>query len=103
MSAYYFISIGQRSTGNHTVHKEGCPLMPANHKMICLGKFESPHDALNLGKKLFERSEICSFCCRKCPVQWHSVNSLQMGMKEDFITSGQIVKIRKIALLCPLN
>lgn len=103
MSAYYFISIGQRSTGNHTVHKDGCPLMPANRKMICLGKFESTQDALNLGNKLFERSEICSFCCRKGPVQSHSVNSIQMGKKDKFITSDQIVKIRESAPLCPLN
>ena len=103
MSAYYFISIRPRSTGNHTVHKEGCPLMPDNHKMICLGKFDSPENALNPGTKLFKRSDICSFCCRKGPVQKNSIDFSQIDKKENFVTYDQIVIPRESALLCSLN
>jgi len=102
-SAYYFVGIRERSTGDHPVHKEGCPLMPDSHKIICLGKYESPQDARDEGKKIFNRVAICSFCCRKFSIQSDSVNAFQMTLQENLLTSDQLMAIRENVLQCPLN
>jgi len=103
MSANFFISLRPRINGSHLVHKEGCPLLPDTHTRICLGMFESPEDALNEGKKFFERSDICPFCCKKYQTQMSNTGSSKMHVKENFVSSGQIVVIRESALIFSLN
>lgn len=65
MSAKYFIGIRPQTNEHHTVHKDGCPFLPDTGLRIYLGIFQSPHDAINEGRRHFNKSGSCLFCSKE--------------------------------------
>ncbi len=73
MTEKYFISISPRISGNHTIHKQVCPLLPDPGKRIPLGVFQSSTEAVKEGREYFERAESCPFCSKENAVKGEGI------------------------------
>ena len=58
----YYITIKCRTNDKHAIHKENCPFITDDEKMICLGHFISSDDAKAEAHKHFDHSHCCRFC-----------------------------------------
>ncbi len=58
----YYITIKCRTNDKHAIHKESCPFISDDEKLICLGHFISSDDARAEAHKHFDHSQCCRFC-----------------------------------------
>lgn len=58
----FYIAIKPQTNDIHSIHREGCPFMPASGKRIFLGTFQSADDAEKESRKYFTNSCTCRFC-----------------------------------------
>jgi len=65
MTGKYLISISPRISGCHTVHRQGCPFLPAPGRRILLGVFQSSREAVKEGRRYFRRADCCPFCSKE--------------------------------------
>ena len=61
---HYFVSRSKAKNGVHLVHKAGCSHMPSILSTILLRYHESPENAVQAAKHLFNNSEECELCCK---------------------------------------
>ncbi len=58
----YYLTIKCRTNDKHAIHKENCPFLEEDEKIMFLGHFLSSDDALVEGKKQYNHSQCCRFC-----------------------------------------
>ena len=58
----YYVAVRPQTNETHSIHREGCPFMPANSKRIYLGMFLSGDDAGHESRKYYNSSSGCRFC-----------------------------------------
>lgn len=90
----YYVAIKPQTNAVHSVHREGCPFMPADNKRIYLGAFQSGKEAGEEGKKLFCNSNCCRFCSGKTSAE----GTIQFSMTGSTFLPTQN-SVRFIALL----
>jgi len=103
MLVKYFIGNKPAISGSHRVHKEDCPFLPESGKRICLGIFQSPGDAVNEGRRFFERSVKCPFCCKNHQTQADKAGISGNMLTGNFISSGHFALTRDSVLKCCIN
>ena len=64
--AKYYVNDRAQSTGEHEVHKEGCPFLPLVVSKTYLGEHSSCQLALIEAKKYYNNVDGCATCCRNC-------------------------------------
>ncbi|MEM9025128.1 MAG: hypothetical protein AAGB22_15380 [Bacteroidota bacterium] len=62
----YYVNKNAQSNGDHEVHKEGCPFLPAPENRIFLGTFYSCKGAVQEARKHYNQVNGCYFCSRDC-------------------------------------
>jgi hypothetical protein len=103
MTEKYFISISPRISGSHTIHKQACPFLPDPGKKIPLGVFRSSPEAVNEGRKYFERAESCPFCSKEHDVKERRVIAVKQ-FDPDLISSAPMKKASWMDLMfCALS
>lgn len=65
MEPKYYVSVRPRTNGQHGVHKEGCPFISCNDKLVYLGRFNSGKDAEKEGLMHFDNAKCCAFCSKE--------------------------------------
>ena len=60
----YFVNLYPEGNGDHLVHREGCARMPSYP--LNLGHHAQCHQALDVAKRFFPRSNGCFQCIREC-------------------------------------
>lgn len=60
----YYVNDNAQATGEHEVHKEGCPFFPKSTTYI--GLFKSCHLAVELSRTFYSNVDGCFTCCRQC-------------------------------------
>jgi hypothetical protein len=65
MDTKYYVAVRPLTSGQHGVHKEGCPFISGDEKVVYLGKFNSGKDAEEAGSVYFEKAKCCAFCSKE--------------------------------------
>ena len=103
MRMKFYISTRPQTNGSHTIHKDGCPLLPEPGERIFLGVFHLQRDATEEGRKYFSRIYSCPFCLkevhavRKIPVD-HALN-----IEESFLSYRRLALTWESAMICGVN
>jgi hypothetical protein len=103
MKTKYFICTRPQTNDSHTVHKEGCPCLPAPEKRIFLGVFRSPDEAVEEGRKHFPAPAGCRFCSKKYYKENTKNRFSEMPGKLDFLSSDRVRDSWESALICSMN
>ena len=103
MSTTYFVAVRPQSNEHHTVHKEGCPFMPDDSKRIYLGHFQSPGDALNAGKRHFDKSDSCRFCSKEHHADVHKDSFREPSVPINILSIDRVAASWESALQCGVN
>ncbi len=64
--ANYYVNKNPQSTGEHEVHKEGCPYMPQSHNQEYLGNFSTCQEAVQKAAQKYRNVDGCKFCSPTC-------------------------------------
>lgn len=64
--AYYYVNQNAQPTGEHEVHKRGCPVFPAEENLTYLGNFKTCHPAVRKARKHYTNVDGCAFCSEAC-------------------------------------
>lgn len=62
----YYVNTSAQPTGEHELHREGCPYLVLINEAIFLGEFSSCADALVVAQRLYSNVDGCYHCCREC-------------------------------------
>jgi hypothetical protein len=62
----YYVNKKAQTTGEHEVHKEGCPTPPDSANRLNLGFFTHCRDAVNEGRKYYTNIDGCKNCSPEC-------------------------------------
>lgn len=103
MKTKYFIGIRLQLNDSHTVHKEGCPCLPAPEKRVFLGIFQSPDEAVKEGRKHFPAPAGCRFCSKEYFIENSKILFFERSEKPDLLTSGKLMDTWENALICSMN
>ena len=66
MSRYYVNDNAQYPSGDHEVHKTGCPKFPNHDNLTYLGNFSSCRPAVRKAKQIYRMADGCYYCSREC-------------------------------------
>jgi hypothetical protein len=66
--AKYYVAVRPQTNDHHSVHRQGCPFLSGNEKMIYLGKFSLGRDAIKASRFHFKKTECCLFCSREIKI-----------------------------------
>jgi hypothetical protein len=64
MNPKYYVAVRPRTNGLHGVHKEGCPFITCDEKVVYLGRFNSVREAEEEGLIHFNTAKCCTFCSK---------------------------------------
>ncbi|MFG0285903.1 MAG: hypothetical protein ACF8R7_15915 [Phycisphaerales bacterium JB039] len=62
----YFVNTNPQPTGEHEVHKEGCPHPPAPSNRKHLGSFTNCREAVREARKHYSNVDGCAYCVPDC-------------------------------------
>ncbi|WP_028586266.1 hypothetical protein [Desulfocurvus vexinensis] len=62
----YYVNRNAQENGDHEVHEETCPYLPAPANRIALGWHPSCHGAVLEARKHFAQVDGCYWCCNDC-------------------------------------
>lgn len=62
----YYVNKNEQPSGDHEVHKSGCPRLPNRDNRIYLGSFSSCVPAVKEAKKHFNKVDGCGICSKPC-------------------------------------
>jgi len=102
MTEKYFISRNPRISGIHTVHKQGCPFLPAQEKRILLGVFESSQEAVKKGSGYFRSPVGCPFCLK----EYNEIKKpafIEGATNQDLISSSRVKATWESLLFCSVS
>jgi hypothetical protein len=103
MPAKYFICKRSRLDGSHTIHREGCPLLPEDGKRIFLGTFKTLPEAMSKAASHFRKPDSCPFCLKEHNEMKGKVFTLRMS-DTDLISSTLRIKTPSVNLMfCSLS
>ena len=64
---HYFVNQNAQISGEHEVHKEGCPYLPAPSNRVNLGLHEHCSTAVAEARRCHYRNvDGCFWCCNDC-------------------------------------
>ena len=66
MKHIYYVNKNAQPTGEHEIHREGCPYMVLINETIYLGEYASCIDALRAAQRIYSNVDGCFYCCRGC-------------------------------------
>ncbi|WP_203143113.1 hypothetical protein [Marinobacter mangrovi] len=64
MANLYFVDRYPQEDGLHTVHADGCTLVPDEDHRLNLGFHDTPRSALNDARRFYIRAHPCFYCAR---------------------------------------
>ena len=102
MTEKYFISRNPRISGIHTVHRQGCPFLPAPEKRILLGVFESSQEAVKKGSGYFRSPVGCPFCLK----EYNEIKKpafIEGATNQDLISSSRVKATWESLLFCSVS
>jgi hypothetical protein len=103
MPAKYFICTRSRLDGSHTIHREGCPLLPEDGKRILLGTFKTVAGALGEAARHFRKPDNCPFCLKEHNEMKGKAFTLRLA-DPDLISSTRKIKTPWVNLMfCSLS
>jgi hypothetical protein len=62
----YYVNKHPQTNGDHEVHTETCPYLPAAHHRSYLGNFTSCQPAVAEAKKTYRAADGCKTCSPDC-------------------------------------
>lgn len=62
----YFVNAKAQPSGDHEVHREGCPYMPKPKNRVPLGRFATCQGAVAAARRIFPTADGCYRCSRPC-------------------------------------
>jgi len=64
MNSKFYVAVRPHTNGQHGIHKEGCPFISRNEKVVYLGRFDSVKEAEKEGLIHFDSAKCCAFCSK---------------------------------------
>ena len=64
--AYYYVNRNAQPTGEHEVHKEGCPTPPNPENQLGLGYYNTCAEAVVAATAYFSNVDGCANCVPEC-------------------------------------
>lgn len=62
---YYYVTQQAEQADFHLLHRRGCEKMPEKNRLVFIGSFYAPLQALTIGKVRFgEQVKPCYYCCQ---------------------------------------
>ena len=65
----YYVNKNAQPNGDHEVHEENCPFIPAPGNSQYLGNFESCYEAVKEAQKYYHQVNGCYYCSKPCHTQ----------------------------------
>jgi len=62
----YYVNRNAQSTGEHEVHRDGCPTPPLYSNRQPLGYFATCRPAVVEARKYYDNVDGCAYCCPDC-------------------------------------
>lgn len=62
----YYVNKEAQETGEHEVHKDGCPHPAVYSNREYLGEYYSCEAAVEAAKAFYSNVDGCYYCCRPC-------------------------------------
>lgn len=64
--AGYYVNKREQASGDHEVHREGCPYLPAASNRLYLGQFPSCAPAVQAARQFYAQPDGCYYCSPLC-------------------------------------
>lgn len=103
MTDKYYIATRPTTNEDHSIHKEGCPFMPAKEKRIYLGIFNTSGAAADEGRNYFDKSQKCRFCCHEKNIKAEETPEIAWSYTDLVPAKLQIPVSNYQSMLCCLS
>ena len=103
MTAKYFICSLKNLKGNHILHRENCPFFRDIEKSSDLGLHHTTQSAINTGKMIVGKIEVCRFCCKDYYDQKKKQEFSKISVQVKACVYKEIKITRESALKCSIN
>jgi hypothetical protein len=62
----YLVNKDPQPSGEHELHRAGCPTSPDEDDQLPLGRFENCREAVSFARRYYSRLDGCRNCCPEC-------------------------------------